>query len=139
MPSKKIATNDEQKYSDLLQQAVTEITVARTSLARQVNSTVMSAYWNIGKLLFAEKLEGGYGSGIINRLSVDLKTHFPDMGLSPRNLWDMKRFYERYYEGNEKLLRCVAVLPWRHNQLLPKQELQALIMQEMKEMAKMEE
>ncbi len=40
------------------------------------------------------------------------------MGVSPRNLWDMKRFYERYYQADTKLRRCVAVLPWRHNLLL---------------------
>jgi len=36
------------------------------------------------------------------------------MGLSPRNLWDMKRFYERYHLADEKLRSCVAVLPWGH-------------------------
>ena len=40
------------------------------------------------------------------------------MSLSPSNLWDMKRFYERYYLADEKLRRSVAVLPWRHNLLL---------------------
>lgn len=40
------------------------------------------------------------------------------MGLSPRNLWDMKRFYERYRLADIKLRRSVAVLPWRHNILL---------------------
>ena len=40
------------------------------------------------------------------------------MGLSPRNLWDMKRFYERYYQSNTKLRQAVAVLPWGHNLLL---------------------
>jgi hypothetical protein len=49
----------------------------------------------LGKLLFEKQLTDGYGSGVVNQLSVDLKTEFPDMGLSPRNLWDMKRFYER--------------------------------------------
>jgi len=33
------------------------------------------------------------------------------MGLSPRNLWNMKRFYERYYQADTKLLQAVAVLP----------------------------
>jgi len=51
-------------------------------------------------------------------LSVDLKIEFPDMGLSPRNLWNMKRFYERYYQADTKLLQAVAVLPWGHNLLL---------------------
>jgi hypothetical protein len=49
----------------------------------------------LGKLLFEIQLTDGYGSGVVNQLSFDLKTEFPDIGLSPRNLWDMKRFYER--------------------------------------------
>ena len=40
------------------------------------------------------------------------------MGLSPRNLWDMKRFYERYRLTDSKLRQAVAVLPWGHNVLL---------------------
>ena len=36
------------------------------------------------------------------------------MGLSPRNLWDMKRFYERFKDSDEKLRQAVAVLPWGH-------------------------
>lgn len=51
-------------------------------------------------------------------VSIDLKDEFPDMGLSPRNLWDMKRFYERYYLADQKLRQPVAVLPWGHNLLL---------------------
>jgi predicted nuclease of restriction endonuclease-like (RecB) superfamily len=40
------------------------------------------------------------------------------MGLSPRNLWNMKRYYERYKDADLKLLQSVAVLPWGHNLLL---------------------
>lgn len=40
------------------------------------------------------------------------------MDLSPRNLWNMKRFYERYYQEDTKLQRSVVVLPWGHNLLL---------------------
>ena len=66
-------------------------------------------------------MEEGYGSGVVKQLSVDLKNEFPDMGLSPRNLWDMKRFYERYSLSNQELRQLVAVLPWGHNlQLLNK-------------------
>jgi hypothetical protein len=54
----------------------------------------------------------------VKQLSVDLKIEFPDMGVSPRNLWNMKRFYERYYLSDKKLLQAVAVLPWGHNLLL---------------------
>jgi len=69
-------------------------------------------------LLSEKKIEKGHGASVVNRLSVDLKAAFSEMGLSPRNLWNMKRFLERYYEADAKLLRLVAVLPWRHNLLL---------------------
>jgi predicted nuclease of restriction endonuclease-like (RecB) superfamily len=105
-------------YKEILLQAVAQIHTARTLIAKQVNSTTNSVYWNLGKLLFEKQLEEGYGSGVVKQLSIDLKNEFPDMGLSPRNLWDMKRFYERYHLADEKLRRCVAVLPWRHNILL---------------------
>lgn len=115
---KEIIKIEESDYTQILKQAVSEIQTARATIARQLNGVVNSAYWNIGKLLFEKNIESQYGSGIVNRLSVDLKEQFPDMGLSPRNLWYMKRFYERYYQEDIKLQRSVAVLPWRHNILL---------------------
>ncbi len=109
---------NETTYGEILQQAVAQIRVARAVIAKQVNSAANSVYWNLGKLLFEKQLNEGYGSGVVKQLSIDLKNEFPDMGLSPRNLWHMKRFYERYYQADTKLQRTVAVLPWRHNLLL---------------------
>ncbi|MFW5663459.1 MAG: DUF1016 N-terminal domain-containing protein [bacterium] len=102
----------------MLKEAVEETRTARTSIARQVNTAAIGVYCNLGKLLFKHKIEKGHSAGVVNRLSTDLKMEFPDMGLSPRNLWNMKRFYERYCNANPKLQRCVAVLPWIHNLLL---------------------
>lgn len=121
--TKEIKIINDSEYAQILQRAVAEIQTARATIARQVNTTVNSAYWNIGKLLFEKNLAGGYGSGVVNRLSIDLKEQFPDMGLSPRNLWYMKRYYELYYQADIKLQRCVAVLPWGHNILLIDKEL----------------
>ncbi len=106
------------EYTEILQQAVTEIRVARNLVAKQLTSAANSVYWSLGKLLFEKQLEEGYGSGVVKQLSVDLKSEFPDMGLSSRNLWNMKRYYERYYQADAKLLQRVAVLPWGHNLLL---------------------
>jgi predicted nuclease of restriction endonuclease-like (RecB) superfamily len=113
-----IASINQEEYGSLLQQAVEQIRTARIVVAKYINNATQSVYWNLGKLLFEKQLSEGYGSGVVNQLSVDLKTEFPDMGLSPRNMWDMKRFYERYYSADTKLRRTVAVLPWRHNILL---------------------
>lgn len=108
----------EKSYTDILQAAVAEIKTARATIARQVNAAAIGVYWNLGKLLSEKKIEKGHGAGVVNRLSVDLKAEFPDMGLSPSNLWNMKRFYDRYANADSKLQRSVAVLPWRHNLLI---------------------
>ena len=111
-------TKEKIDYTEILRQAVAEINAAKIQVAKQINATAISVYWNLGKLLSLQKIEKGYGAGVVNRLSVDLKTEFPDMGLAPRNLWNMKRFYERYVQAESILQRSVAVLLWRHNMLL---------------------
>ena len=108
----------ENEYADILSTAINQIHASRNAIAAQINTAANSTYWNLGKLLHDKKIEGGYGSNIINRLSIDLKSSFPDMGLSPRNLWNMKLFYERYANSDKKLLQAVAVLQWGHNLLM---------------------
>ena len=90
--NKEISNYNENEYLELLKTAITQINVSRNSIALQINSTVSSTYWNLGKLLHEKKIEGGYGSNIINRLSVDLKDTFPDMGLSPRKFVEYETF-----------------------------------------------
>ena len=108
----------ENDYNELLRRAVAVIETSRLQLAKQLNTIVMSSYWEIGKLLDERKVDSKYGDGIVKRLSVDLKAKYPGMGLSPRNLWDMKKFYLRYNGEDAKLRQAVAVLPWSHNLLL---------------------
>jgi predicted nuclease of restriction endonuclease-like (RecB) superfamily len=105
-------------YREILYQAIDQIRTARKLIARQINSAANSVYWTLGQLLVEKQIQEGYGSSVVKQLSKDLKSEFPDMGLSPRNLWDMKRFYERYHQTDEKLRQVVAVLPWGHNLLL---------------------
>jgi predicted nuclease of restriction endonuclease-like (RecB) superfamily len=105
-------------YTEILNSCITEIQTGRIAVAKKLNETTISVYWNIGKLLSEKTQTESYGSGVIKKLSVDLKKEFPNMGLSPRNLWDMKKFYEHYQLSDEKLRRSVAVLPWGHNLLI---------------------
>jgi predicted nuclease of restriction endonuclease-like (RecB) superfamily len=107
------------QYNEMLRCIITEIKSTRVVLAQRINSGMMQMYWNIGKRLSLEKLEKGYGGGVVKRLSADLQQEFPDTtGFSPRNLWNMKNFYEFYALADEKVQRCVALLPWRHNILI---------------------
>lgn len=108
----------ESEYNEILLRCVAVINNARKMLAQQVASIASNTYWEIGKLLHERKLDSKHGSNIVKRLSMDLKEQFPDMGTSPRQLWNMKAFYERYKDSPPKVLRSVALLPWKHNLLL---------------------
>ena len=110
-----IGSND---YTEILRHAVAVIEHARTEIAKHVNGYVSTAYWEIGQMLHERKIESGYGDSMVKRLSADLKERYPKMGVSPRQLWNMKKFYERYAGHDEKVLRSVALLPWSHNLLL---------------------
>ncbi len=106
-------------YNGILRNIITEIKSTRVVIANRVNTSMMQMYWNIGKRLSEEGFGKGYGTKVVERLAFDLKSEFPEMkGFSPRNLWDMKRFYEFYYQVDTKLRQCVAVLPWKHNILI---------------------
>lgn len=106
------------EYKEILQHAVAVIDETRVTIARQITNSVTSAYWELGKLLQERKLESQHGSRVVKKLSADLKEHYPKMGFSPRNLWNMKSFYLRYCDSNIKVQQSVALLPWGHNMLL---------------------
>ncbi|MDE6084560.1 MAG: DUF1016 domain-containing protein, partial [Muribaculaceae bacterium] len=116
-----IAINDESEYNDILRQAVAVIESARSKAARAITGSSNEMHWEIGKLLYDKKLDSRHGDKVVKRLSADLKAAYPKMGMSERNLWDMKRFYVRFKDSEPKLRQAVAVLPWWNiNKLISK-------------------
>lgn len=78
----------------MLREIIAEVKMTRVVIANRLSASVTQLYWNIGKRLASEKLKKGYGGKVVEQLSVDLKSEFPDTeGFSPRSLWDMKRLY----------------------------------------------
>jgi len=111
---KQVLTQNESEYKEILRQAVAVINQARVNVARQLNAGENATYWEIGKMLQERKLESKHGNSVVRRLSVDLKELFPDMGVAPRNLWNMKKFYDRFSKSDPKVQQAVALLPWGH-------------------------
>ena len=98
------------KYCNRLSQLLKRL---EQKLLREVVALSNEMHWNIGKLLYERKLENKHGSAVVKHLSIDLKQRYPDMGMSERNLWDMKRFYTRFHISDSKLRQAVAVFwPW---------------------------
>jgi len=123
MKTNKNTVSQDKSYAKILRQVVAVIKQTRVVVANRVNNSMIQMYWDIGKHLSEEGLEKGYGSAVVKKLSADLKLEFPDAtGYSPRNLWDMKRFYEFYSVENtgKKLPQPVAVfeLSWGHHRLI---------------------
>lgn len=65
--------------------------------AVKVNTEQLYFNWQLGRDLVERKVEEKWGKGIVEQLSLDLQNEFPDAkGFSPRNLWNMKKWYLFY-------------------------------------------
>lgn len=84
-------------YARLVGDIKVRIQRARLAAAVAVNQELLLLYYSIGFDLDRRLKEESWGSGIIDRVSADLRAAFPEMdGLSPRNLRRMRGFYRSY-------------------------------------------
>ena len=86
---------------------------ARTNVARQVNSELLTAYWNIGRIICeyeqSDPERADYGKRTIKELSRTLTQEF-GKGFSASNIQFMRRFYQAY-----PIQQTVSVkLSWSH-------------------------
>jgi predicted nuclease of restriction endonuclease-like (RecB) superfamily len=87
---------------------------ARQRAVVSANRELVTLYWQIGRDILERQERQGWGSGVIDRLSRDLKAAFPDMqGCSPRNLKYMRALALAWPEP-EFVQQPVAQLPWSH-------------------------
>ncbi len=103
------------EYMGFLSKIKTFIKSERIKSILSANATMVMMYWEIGYLILNLQNSNGWGAKVIDRLSYDLKTSFPDMsGFSPRNLKYMRKFAKEWPE-REIVQRTVALIPWRSN------------------------
>ena len=70
----------------------------------------------MGNTILEQQAERGWGTKVIDKLSADLKSEFPDMkGFSVRNIKYMRAFAAAYPLFMQQL---AAQLPWSHHQVL---------------------
>jgi predicted nuclease of restriction endonuclease-like (RecB) superfamily len=121
-------------YINILTRLKSQIQKARLKAALTANSVLLQLYWELGLGILELQQEEGWGTKVIDRLSVDLKSNFPDFkGLSVRNLKYMVRFAKSFpsfgqqaaaqIQGADSQLvtivqQAVAQLPWGHLQVL---------------------
>ncbi len=92
-----------------------DIEKTRTKIITNANSELINLYYRLGKMI---NNNWKYGNDFVNKLSIFLKTEFPDMkGFSPRNLRRMHSFYNEYKQMPNWPV-VLANLPWTHNYTL---------------------
>lgn len=98
----------------------TILTEARSVAVRAINTTMVSAYWLIGKRIVVEEQKGfdkaAYGEGLLKKLSKELTAEFGN-GFSYANLRNMRQFYLTYIDS-EICQTLSSKLQWSHNCLI---------------------
>ena len=104
----------DKQYKEFLENLKQQVYQRRYQAARQVNKELIILYHHIGSEILRQQNEQGWGSKVIDQLSKDLRSEFPEMkGFSTRNLKYMRRFAEEY-PNLEFVQQVAALLPWFH-------------------------
>lgn len=105
----------ETSYVATLKTLKEKIRTAQIRAVLSVNSKMIRLYWEIGKTVSCQQQKHGWGAKIVDKLSRDLQSSFPNMkGFSYRNIMYMKRFYQEYQDV-VILQETLAELTWYHN------------------------
>ncbi len=103
------------EYESFLNDLKGRIQAARTRAALAVNSELVLLYYSIGRDILAKQNTHGWGAKVIDKLTEDLKSAFPDVqGYSTRNLKYMRTFAEAWPD-EEIVQAALAQLTWYHN------------------------
>lgn len=98
-------------YPGLLASIKSRFAASRIRAAAAVNSELVLLYWEVGKEIAQREAAEGWGAGVIDSLSADLRRQLPGTtGLSARNLRYMRDFAKAWPDISI-LQQVVAKLP----------------------------
>jgi predicted nuclease of restriction endonuclease-like (RecB) superfamily len=102
-------------YLPFLEEIKGKIKSARIQAFRKANKELILLYGEIGERIVEKQEQLGWGKGIVEKLSNDLKKEFPNQtGYSAQNLWYMRQFYLTYKDF-PNLQQLVGEIPWGQN------------------------
>ncbi len=110
-------------YSDWIAEVKHRYRSAQVKAAVRVNAEKLLFNWQLGRDLVQKKAEERWGAGVVEQVSLDLQSEFPDVdGFSTSNLWFMKRWYLFYTNETdaEILQQAIGELQHTINQLSKK-------------------
>ena len=90
-------TTDLTLYADLLGDIKGRIRQAQVQATISANAEMIHMYWDIGRLITERQQREGWGTGVLRRLSLDLKSDLAEVkGFSERNIKLMTQFWREY-------------------------------------------
>ena len=104
-----------EEYKEFIGEIKNKIRSSQYEAIRLVNQSLINLYWGIGKEIYVQQQEKGWGKSIVEVLSKELKEDFPNVkGFSASNLWRMRNFYVTY-SNIENLAPLVREISWSKN------------------------
>lgn len=114
-PIPDLQINMPENYAILLNDLKNKIQTTRLRTVLNANAELVLMYWEIGHIILQKQENEGWGAKVIDRLSYDLRTAFPDMkGFSPRNLKYMRAFATAWPD-KAIVQELLAQLSWYQN------------------------
>lgn len=105
--------NELTPIAPVIQEIKTVLENARSNVAREVNNELLTAYWNIGRIIVeyeqSSQDRAEYGKQTLKELSKELTREF-GKGFSRSNLQNMRAFYLAY----QKCQTLSGKLSWSH-------------------------
>ena len=94
-------------YINWIEELKSRYRSAQIKAAVKVNAEQLRFNWELGRDLVTRKAEEKWGAGVVEQVSFDLQSAFPESkGFSPSNLWRMKQWYLFYADATEKLAQA---------------------------------
>ena len=102
------------EYREFFNDLKERIASSRYKVALNINKELILLYHHIGTQILRSQAKKGWGGKVIDQLSRDLRSEFPDMkGFSPQNLKYMRKFADEY-KVDEIGQWAIDQLPWGH-------------------------
>lgn len=123
-------------YLKWLSELKKRVRVAQLKAAISVNVEMLKFYWSLGEDICSNQNLHKWGANFMKRLSLDLRTEFPDVeGFSWSNLYKIRKWYLFYSSKSEilyqlgtkfkvvnnahnKIPEILLLVPWRHQTVI---------------------
>lgn len=113
-PRSLASTRDQQSFAEVVQL----ITAARERAFRDVNTTLIDLYWQVGEIISHKIKAEEWGDGTVDNLALHITRTQPGVrGFSRANLFRIKKFYETYHD-DAIVAPLVRQLPWSHHLII---------------------